>query len=82
MIITNVKVTTFSRAAFSYLAIQPSFDINIMKLAFGSPRRNFFNHGFVWSQNTAPIGITAPRNIKLVQCTQTPPSQGTNSHLG
>ena len=43
------------------------------KLALRSPRGNYFTSGFVCSQHTAP------RNIRL---TQSPPSQGTNSHLG
>ena len=44
----------------------------IRKLAFGSPWGNYFTPGFVYSLHTAPW------NIKFAQ---TPPSQGTNSHI-
>ena len=52
--IKTLKVTSLSRAAFSYSAVQPSFDVNfplssiyIRKLAFGSPWGNYFTPGFV-----------------------------------
>ena len=62
------------------LALQPFNHPNfpwsfgyIRKLAFESPWGNYFTPGLVCRQYTAHM------NIKLAQ---TPPSQGTNSHLG
>ena len=54
----KLKVNSFGRASFSYLAIQPPIDINfpwslgfIRKLAFGSCWGNYFTPGFVCSQH-------------------------------
>ena len=72
------KLHVFWYGHFQLFSCSATLDINfwsfgyIRKLAFGALWQNFFTLGFVWSQHTAP------RNIKL---TQTPCSQGTNSHL-
>ena len=42
--INKVNVTSFDRAAFSYSAIQPSFDINLNNAFFLSKNRFTFQH--------------------------------------
>ena len=73
------KITSFSWAAFSNSDMQPPIEMSfpwplcyIRKLAFRFPQGNYFTLSFVCSQHTTL------RNIKFAQ---TPPSQGTNSHL-
>ena len=50
---TYYLVTSFGRAAFSYEAVQPPFDI-LTSPGFGSPCGNYFTPVFVCSQHTAP----------------------------
>ena len=68
----KVKVTSFARTSFSYLAVKPSFDINSpWSLGY---RGNYFTLGLVCSLYTA--------SRKFQELAQTQASQGTNSRLG